>query len=75
MAQMINRGAELIRINSAKRCLEYSKDGGRYWHHRCTFTPAVGDIEDLTENGNEILATTSKGLYYSKDEGRYWHRC
>ena len=59
MAQMINRGAELIRIN------------GR---NRYSFTSSVGIIEDLTENGNEILATTSKGLYYSTDEGRFWRR-
>lgn len=74
MAQMINRGAELIRINAAKKCLEYSTDGGRFWRNRYSFTSSVGDIEDLTENGNEILATTSKGLYYSTDEGRFWRR-
>ena len=34
MAQMINRGAELIRINAAKKCLEYSTDGGRFWRRR-----------------------------------------
>jgi hypothetical protein len=29
MAQMIQRGSELIRINTQKNDIEYSKDGGR----------------------------------------------
>jgi hypothetical protein len=24
------------------------------------------------QNGNELLANTSKGLYYSRNEGRSW---
>ena len=43
MAQMINRGAELIRINAAKKCLEYSTDGGRFWRNRYSFTSSVGE--------------------------------
>ena len=34
MAQMIQRGYELIRINTLKNTIEYSKNGGRSWHHR-----------------------------------------
>ena len=34
MAQMIQRGSELLRINTQKNDIEYSKDGGRTWHHR-----------------------------------------
>jgi hypothetical protein len=29
MAQMIQRGSELLRINTQKNEIEYSKDGGR----------------------------------------------
>ena len=34
MAQMIQRGSELLSINTQKNDIEYSKDGGRTWHHR-----------------------------------------
>jgi hypothetical protein len=34
MAQMIQHGSELLRINTQKNDIEYSKDGGRTWHHR-----------------------------------------
>ena len=34
MAQMIQYGSEIIRINAQKNTIEYSKDGGRTWHHR-----------------------------------------
>ena len=34
MAQMIQYGSEIIRINIQKNTIEYSKDGGRTWHHR-----------------------------------------
>lgn len=34
MAQTIQRGKEWIRINTQKNDIEYSKDGGRTWHHR-----------------------------------------
>ncbi len=69
---MIDRGSELIRIKpSNSQHLEVSKNDGRSWSIR--FTGSVcGDFQDLTDNGNEILATTSKGLYVSKNDGRSW---
>ena len=67
MAQMIQRGSELLRINTQKNDIEYSKDGGRTWHR-------YGSFIQLASDGQNILATTSKGLYYSKDSGRTWHR-
>jgi hypothetical protein len=70
MAQMITRGKELIRINpSNKQKLEYSTNDGRSWHARYSGS-TYGDFMDLTDNGKEILATTSKGLYYTTNEGR-----
>lgn len=72
MSQMINRGNELIRIcpNNENK-VEYSTNGGRSWISRYSGS-SCGEFEDLTDNGNEILATTSKGLYYSTNEGRSW---
>ncbi len=69
---MINRAKELIRIspgNSSK--IEYSTNDGRSWSTRYS-SSSQGDFSDLTDNGKEILATTSKGLYYSTNDGRSW---
>ena len=74
MGQMINRGKEIIRINpSDKHKIEYSTNDCRSWHLRFTGL-AYGDFMDLTDNGKEILATTSKGLFYSTNDGRSWHK-
>lgn len=72
MPQMINKGNELTRIcpsNSHK--IEYSKNGGRSWMTRTNIS-SCGDFLDLLDNGDELLATTTKGLYYSKNCGRAW---
>lgn len=72
---MINRGQELIRIspnNSTK--IEYSTNSGRTWHHRFTSGSFIGNFSDLVDNGKEILATTTKGLFYSNNDGRTWHK-
>lgn len=74
MGQMINTGDELIRISpkdSGK--LEVSKNDGKNWSTRYSGGPP-GDFEDLTCSGDEILATTSKGLFVSKNEGRNWSK-
>ena len=72
MAKMIKRGKELIRISPTTATnIEYSTSDGRYWTTRYS-QPTCGDFYDLTDNGKEILAQTSKGLYYSTSEGRYW---
>lgn len=74
MGTMINRGKELIRIcpgNSQK--IEYSTNGGSSWNHRFQGS-SYGDFLELTENGNEILGTTSKGLYYSTNGGSSWNK-
>jgi hypothetical protein len=69
---MLNTGKELIRISpSNSQKLEYSTNDGRTWSQRFSGS-SYGDFEDLTGNGNEILATTSKGLYYSRNDGRTW---
>lgn len=74
MSKMLNLESCLLRIcpaNSQK--IEYSINDGRSWNSRYQGS-AYGDFEDLTDNGKEILATTSKGLYYSINEGRSWLR-
>lgn len=72
MCLMINRGGELIRISPKDPDkLEYSTNDGRSWMTRYSGGSA-GRFEDLTDNGKEILAMTSKGLYYTRDEGRSW---
>jgi hypothetical protein len=74
MGKMINRGDELIRISPKDpEKIEYSLNDGKSWYMRYS-VGNVGDFEDLTDNGDEILATTSKGLYYSSNEGKSWYK-
>lgn len=75
MAQIIQRGKEWIRINTQNNTIESSKDGGRSWHTRFS-SDCKGIFVDLFDNGTEILACTSKGIFSSRDEGHSWHsRC
>ena len=72
MAQMIKKDNELIRISTKQaNKIEYSTNEGRSWMTRYSGSSA-GDFHDLTDNGKEILANTSKGLYYSTNDGRSW---
>jgi len=74
MSQVISRGKELIRINpSNNNKIEYSTNDGRTWMNRYS-SSSCGDFSDLSDNGKEILATTSKGFYYSPNEGRTWYK-
>lgn len=74
MGLMISHQDELIRINTSKNSIEYSTNGGRSWHHRANGGSSMGIMQDLNENGDELLLTTTKGLYYSKNKGRSWHK-
>jgi len=74
MSQMIVRGKEIIRICPTDRQkIEYSTNDGRNWIQRFK-SYQCGDFSELTDNGKEILAITSKGLYYSTNDGRNWIR-
>jgi len=74
MGQMINWGKELIRINpSNKQKIEYSTNDGRNWYTRYTGSSSW-DFIDLIDNGKEILAQTTKGLYYSTNDGKSWYK-
>ncbi len=72
MGQMIQRGKELIRINpSNKQKIEYSTNEGISWISRYS-SNSCREFDDLIDNGNELLAMTSKGVYFSRNEGRSW---
>ena len=72
---MIQYGSELLRINTQNNTIECSKDGGRSWHIRFS-SECKGIFVDLFDNGTEILACTSKGVFSSKDDGHSWQsRC
>lgn len=73
MPQMINYGGELIRISPKdNKKLEHSKNNGRSWSLCCSGSSAYGKFLDLMDNGDELLATTDRGLYYSKSKGMTW---
>lgn len=71
MPKMITYGSEMIRINPAKNCIEYSTSAGRSWISRYT-SSSCGTFIDLLPYGSEILAITDKGIYYSSNQGRSW---
>ena len=60
MVLMILKGKEMVRIKpKTKTKIEYSSNDGRRWMARSTSESYV-DFPDLTDNGKEILAITSK---------------
>jgi hypothetical protein len=72
MPQMISRGKELIRISpKSSTKIEYSTNDGKTWLPRYSGS-SYGDFNDLTDNGKEVLGTTSKGLFFSRNDGRTW---
>ncbi len=74
MSLMIKREKELIRICPKQATkIEYSTNDGKSWLTRYS-GPAYGNFSDLTDNGKEILAMTSKGLHYSTNEGKSWFK-
>lgn len=74
MPTMISKGRELIRISPKdNKKLEYSTNGGVYWNTRFAGQSRVGMFIDLMDNGKELLATTSEGLFYSTNGGVFWN--
>jgi len=72
---MINLGRELLRISPKDpKKLEFSTNHGRTWNTRYCGSSSVGEFIDMTEDGDELLANTSRGLFYSRNEGRVWNR-
>lgn len=69
---MIRQGNKLIRINpSDPRELQHSDNDGSSWY-RLVFESFR--FLSLMDNGSELLAETSNGLYYSPNEGATWYR-
>lgn len=75
MSQIITRGKELLRISPKdNKKLEKSSNGGVSWITKFSGSSSVGEFQDLTDVGKEILATTSKGLFKSTNDGVSWMR-
>lgn len=69
---MIRLGNKLIRINpNDPRELQHSDNNGVYWFP--LFSHNVRFLS-LMDNGSELLAETSDGLYYSVNGGIFWFR-
>lgn len=69
---MIRLGNRIIRINpNDPRELQYSESSGSYWTNLCS---QHFRFLSLMDNGSELLAETSEGLYYSTSGGLYWTR-
>ena len=69
---MIRLRNRLIRINpNDPRELQDSESNGNSWY-RLTYQNFR--FLDLMDNGSELLAETSDGLYYSTNEGMSWYR-
>ena len=74
MPQMINYRGELIRISPKdSRKLEFSRNKGLLWSVRCGGSINYGRFIDLMDNGDELLATTEKGLFFSRNKGITWN--
>jgi hypothetical protein len=72
MSKILDLGKEILRIDPANpQKLQYSTNGGRMWLTRYQ-NAQCGNFTDLLDNGKELLAQTSKGLYYSTSGGRMW---
>ena len=70
MSQMIEHKGLLFRIDpKASNRLQYSKNKGVSWMLKMVAPSSMGEFVELLDGGDEILATTTKGLYYSKNTG------
>ena len=75
MSTMLNLGKELLRISPKdSQKLEYSTNNGTTWSTRYSGSSSTGNFQDITDNGKEILGTTTKGLYYSTNKGTTWSK-
>lgn len=70
MAQMVEFGREMIRINPSNNTIEYSRDG-RNWTRRYS-SQYYGTFYDLCVVGSDIYAASAKGVIYSRDGGLNW---
>jgi len=75
MSTMVIKGKEMIRISPKDpRKLEYSNNNGANWLTRWPAQSRTGSFIDLMDNGRELFATTSEGLFCSTNNGLSWTR-
>ncbi len=76
MPLMIIREKELLRISPIdSRNLEYSNNNGTSWRLRYIGSKYfIGYFVDITDNGFELLAQTSRGFFCSYNDGSIWIR-
>ena len=70
MTQLLQCGAEMLRINPSNNAVEYSRDG-RNWTRRYS-SRYYGTFYDLCLVGSDVYAATQKGVIFSRDGGRNW---
>lgn len=70
MAQLLQYGAEMLRINPSNNSIEYSRDG-RNWTRKFS-SQYYGTFYDLCLVGSDVYAATQKGVIFSHDGGRNW---
>ena len=70
MAQLLQYGVEMLRINPSNNSIERSRDG-RNWTRRYSGR-TYGTFHDLCLVGSDIYAATEKGVVCSSDGGLNW---
>ena len=74
MPQLISVGTKLLRINSARNCLELSYTGGTVWVSRSSLGSRIGRLKDLLWYHDKLFALTEAGIWFSRNEGADWAR-
>ena len=72
MQDIIKIGNELLRVAKSGKEIQYSNNGGLSWFPRFIAASYTGDFKGIMDNGNEILAKTTQGLFYSTNRGSSW---
>ena len=74
-AYINNDKTELVGVcDLDSKKLEKSTNGGVSWSTKFSGSSSVGEFQDLTDVGKEILGTTSKGLFKSTNDGVSWSK-
>lgn len=74
MGLMIVHNGLLLKINTEKNCIEYSKNKGMSWHFQGSISSNFGTFIELSNDEDLLLAITTKGVYHSKNDGKSWHK-
>lgn len=74
MGLLVSHNGLLLKINLEKNQIDYSKNEGKTWHMQGKISSSYGDFQDLTSNGDKLIAVTTKGVFQSKNDGKTWHK-